>query len=232
MSEQQPQYVKYSFYQVDPAWRRLPPEEREAGKREMEAVVMEAAERMLVRTYTTVGLRGDADLLLWQVAPSVEEVQSLATQVYRTGLGTYLSMPYSYFSLTRHSPYLEGHRHEGQEGARGEIRTPLQEYPYLIVYPFVKSHDWYQLSQEERQGMMQQHFSVGHKYPSVRINTTYSYGVDDQEHMVVFEAMDLGAFQELVMELRGSQARPYTERDTPIFTCLAAGVREALDTLG
>ena len=80
--------------------------------------------------------------------------------------------------------------------------------------------------------MMNDHFKVGHKYPSVKINTTYSFGLDDQEHVVVFEATDLGDFLDLVMELRESAARPYTLRDTPIFTCLAAPIAEVLDSLG
>ena len=231
-TEEQRQYVKYSFYKVDPAWRRLPDEEREAGKRELEAVVAESSGRMLLRSYTLVGLRGDTDFMLWQVASSVEEVQSLATQVYRTGLGKYVTMPHSSFALTRKSPYLGTHRHFGQEGARSTMAEGADQRPYLIVYPFVKTHDWYQLPYEERQQMMQQHFAVGHKYPNVRINTTYSFGLDDQEHVVVFEATDLGDFLDLVMELRESAARPYTLRDTPIFTCLAAPIREVLDSLG
>jgi chlorite dismutase len=228
----QRQYVKYSFYRVDPAWRRLPEEERAAGKRELEAVVSEVSGRMLVRSYSLVGLRGDADFLLWQVAWKVEELQAMAAQVYRTGLGKYLTMPYSYFALTRHSPYLGAHRHRGQEGAGATLRPSRQEYPYLIVYPFVKTPAWYQLPQEERQRMMDQHFTVGHKYPAVRINTTYSFGLDDQEHVVAFETTDLGDFLELVMELRGAAARPFTLRDTPTFTCVAGGIGEVLETLG
>ena len=232
MASEKRQYVKYSFYKVDAVWRRLPVEEQEAGRRELEAVVGEFASRMLLRSYTLVGLRGDVDFLLWQVAEEVEELQALATRVYRTGLGKYLSMPYSYFALTRRSPYLGHHRHSGQEGVRSTLRPSQGEYPYLIVYPFVKSHDWYQLPQEERQRLMNQHITIGHKYPTVRINTTYSFGLDDQEHMVAFETTGLGDFLELVMELRESQMRPYTLRDTPIFTCLAAELREVLESLG
>ena len=232
MTQEKRQCVKYSFYKLDPVWRRLPDQEREAGKRELEAVVEESSGRMLLRGYSLVGLRGDVDFLLWQVATSIEDVQSLATQVYRTGLGKYLSMPYSYFALTRASPYLGVHRHSGQEGARPTLRAARREYPYLIVYPFVKTHEWYQLAQEERQRMMDQHFAIGHKYPTVRINTSYSFGLDDQEHVVAFETTDLSDFLTLVMELREAEARPYTLRDTPIFTCLAAPLHQVLESLG
>ena len=103
---------------------------------------------------------------------------------------------------------------------------------YLFVYPFVKTHDWYQQPQEERQRMMSEHFVIGHKYPDVKISTSYSFGLDDQEFVLGFETDHPGTFLDLVMDLRNSEARPYTERDTPIFTCLAKPVRECLDDLG
>jgi chlorite dismutase len=230
MAEGVRQFVKYSFYRVDPAWRRLPDGEREDHRRELEAVVGEFGGRMEVRSYTLVGLRADVDFLLWQVATDLRDVQEMATGVYRTGLGKYLTMPYSYLALTRRSPYVGGHRHPGQEGASATLRP--EDAPYLVVYPFVKTDGWYQLSREERQGMMTQHFTIGHKYPGVHINTTYSFGLDDQDHVVSFNVTDLGEFLELVMEMRESSARPYTERDTPIFTCRKGEVMGVLESLG
>ena len=232
MTDERRQLVKYNFYKVDPAWRRESQEVRRSHKEEFAAVVAEHADRMVLRSYSLVGLRADADLLLWLIAEDVDELHGLAAQLNRTALAGYMDLSHSYFALTRRSPYLGGHRHEGQEGARSTLRLSRNEYPYLIVYPFVKTHDWYQLPQKERQRMMGQHFAVGHKYPGVRINTTYSYGLDDQEHVVSFETADLGQFLELVMDLRESAARPYTERDTPIFTCLARPLEQALDALG
>ena len=230
MAEESRQVVKFSFYKVHPTWRREERDSREQHKRELANVVARFAQHNLLRAYTLVGLRGDVDFLLWQVADTLEDVQSLATEVYRTEFGGFLSMPYSYLALTRKSPYLGTHRHFGQEG--GRAAADPDQRPYLVVYPFVKTHDWYQLPYEERQRMMQQHFTVGHKYPNVRINTTYSFGLDDQEHVVAFEVADLGDFLELVMELRESEARPYTLSDTPIFTCIAAPIDKVLESLG
>ena len=230
--EERRQFVKYNFYRVDPAWRRLGQECRRSQKKEFAAVVAEHSDGMVLRSYSLVGLRADADLLLWLIAEDVEELHGLAAQLNQTALAGYMDLTHSYFALTRRSPYLGGHRHAGQEGTRSVLRPSRQEYPYLIVYPFLKTHDWYQLPKIDRQRMMGQHFAVGHKYPGVRINTTYSYGLDDQEHVVSFETADLGEFLELVMDLRESAARPYTLRDTPIFTCLARPLGEALDALG
>lgn len=232
MGQEKRQFVKYNFYQLDPAWRRLPLQERERGRQEFLAVADEFSARLFLRSYSLVGIRGDVDLLLWLVAWELEHIQGFAAQVSKTGLGRYLSIPYSYLAMTHRSPYLGDHRHRGQEGRRVAIKPPKESYPYLVVYPFVKTNEWYQLPRAERQRMMKEHFAIGHKYPTVRINTTYSYGLDDQEHVVVFDTTSLADFQDLVMELREAEARKYTLRDTPIFTCIYQELKDTLESLG
>ena len=103
---------------------------------------------------------------------------------------------------------------------------------YFFVYPFVKTRPWYMLSLEERQQMMNVHIEIGHKYPSVKLNTTYSFGLDDQEFVVAFETDKPQDFLDLVMELREAQSSLYTLRDTPIYTCLQMPLAEALEALG
>lgn len=220
------QVVKFSFYRVDPAWRKLPVAEREAGKDALVAAVDAFSGRLQVRSYSVVGMRGDADLLLWQIGERLEDIQALATEIMRTPLGPYLSMPYSYLAMTRKSQYVSP--------AEAEARLHLHpaQSKYFFVYPFVKTREWYQLSLEERQEMMNVHIAVGRKYPSVKLNTTYSFGLDDQEFVVSFETDEPADFLDLVMELREAKSSLYTLRDTPIFTCVSLGLREALDTLG
>src|SRR6185437_8227752 len=137
---------------------------------------------------------------------------------------------YNYLAMTRRSMYVANHRHEGQEGTRTTLR-PV-DAPYLVVYPFVKTRNWYALSFEERQKIMDSHIQAGHKYPNVKINTTYSFGLDDQEFVVAFETDSLSSFLDLVMELRETQASLYTVRDTPSFSCIRMDAREALDQIG
>jgi len=219
------QVVKFSFYQVDPGWRALAPHEREAGKRELCATVEAFSDRLQVRCYSVVGMRGDADLLLWQIGDRLDDVQCLAAAINGTAIGPYLTMPYSYLAMTRPSVYV----------SRGEGRERLELQPadskYFFVYPFVKTREWYQLPLEERQKMMDEHIRIGRKYPSVKLNTTYSFGLDDQEFVVSFETDEPGDFLDLVMELREAKTSLYTLRDTPIFTCIAMSLREALDAL-
>lgn len=226
------QVVKYNFYQVDPAWRRLPDGERDGHRREFAALVGKFSDRIEVRTYSLLGLRADADFLLWLLGWTLDGMQEFATAVNGTGLGKYLRTAYSYLSLTRPSPYVDDHVHPGQEGRSKAVRPQSPDHPYLVVYPFVKTAEWYQLPQERRQEMMNQHFAIGHKYPGVRNNTTYSFGIDDQEHVVAFDVSNIDEFLDLLMELREAEARPYTERDTPIFTCIAQDLEVILEGIG
>jgi len=79
---------------------------------------------------------------------------------------------------------------------------------------------------------MNEHFEVGHRFPTVKLNTTYSFGLDDQEFVVAFESDRLEDFQDLVMELRHVEASRFTERDTPIFTCIRRDLPQTLELLG
>lgn len=227
----QRQFVKYNFFKVDSEWRKLPENERSDSKREFAAVIEESDSQISTRSYSLVGLRGDTDFLLWQVAETLEAIQNVASSMWRTGLGRYLTQPYSYLAMTHLSQYVGQHRHEGQEGASVRLRPPSNA-KYFILYPFVKTREWYLLPQEERQRMMNDHIRIGHEYPTVKINTTYSFGLDDQEFVVGFETNEPSDFLDLVMALRGVEGSLYTLRDTPIFTCIQGTIDETLDTLG
>ncbi|HZS01638.1 MAG TPA: chlorite dismutase family protein [Chloroflexota bacterium] len=224
------QFVKFNFFKIDPAWRRLPAGEREAGKRAFQGVLERYADRMILRTYSLVGIRGDCDFMLWTISEDLDVFPPFMAELLATGLGNYASLPYSYLSQTRRSMYVDKHRHEGQEGTRLTV-TPGKA-KYLFVYPFVKTRAWYALPKERRQAMMDVHIKVGHEFPSVKLNTTYSYGLDDQEFVLAFESDHPSDFLDLVMVLRETEASAYTERDTPIFTCIAMPPGEMLDLVG
>src|SRR5208337_118536 len=223
------QYVNFAFYKVDPVWRRLPAEERKV-KCEFVEVVKSCEQDMLVVAYSLVGIRGDCDFMLWRIGYDPLKLQEMGAQLLATGLGNYLTTPYSYLSMTKRSVYVDKHTHEGQEGTR--LRLVPGQFKYLFVYPFVKSKAWYRLTKHARQGMMDEHIEIGHKYPTVRLNTTYSFGLDDQEFVVAFESDKPEHFVDLVMELRHSEATSYTLRDTPTFTCIHRELEEVLDLLG
>lgn len=224
------QFVNFCFFKVEPAWRRLPEEERSRGKQEFIRVVEEYAGKVMVIPYTTVGIRGDCDFMLWRIGYELELFQEMMSKLLATGLGKYLTVPYSFLSLTKRSIYVDHHVHEGQESKRLHIVPGKSKY--IFVYPFVKTRSWYLLTKAARQGMMDEHIEIGHRYPSVKLNTTYSFGLDDQEFVVAFETDKPEDFLDLVMELRQAEASRYTERDTPIFSCIMKSLKEVVDTLG
>jgi chlorite dismutase len=224
------QFVQYAFYKLDPTWRFLPAEEQAAGKEEFLRTVEQFSDRIATRSYTMVGMRPDADFLLWNISSELDYFQQLGTAILGTAMGKYLRLPYSYLAVTKRSIYTRNHQHEGQEGSRLRLRP--RGARYFFVYPFVKTRNWYKLSLQARQGMMTEHINIGHKYPSVTLNTTYSFGMDDQEFVVAFETDEPRDFVDLVMELRETEASMYTLRDTPIFTCIAMPLAEVLETLG
>ena len=224
------QFVNFAFYKVDPAWRRLSAEERKRGKCQFIDVVKSYQPDMLVIPYSLVGVRGDCDFMLWRIGYDLDAFQEMSARLLATDLGKYLTAPYHYLSMTKRSIYVDKHVHADQEGAR--LRLTPGQFRYLFVYPFVKNKAWYRLTQPARQGMMNEHIEIGHKYPTVRLNTTYSFGLDDQEFVVAFESDKPEHFVDLVMELRHSQATSYTLRDTPTFTCVRRELHEALDLLG
>jgi chlorite dismutase len=222
------QVVRYAFYRLDASWRRLPAERQAAAKVEFGSTIDSFQGHLLLRPYGLVGIRGDCDFLLWQVAEDLDVLVSLQTALNRTDLGAYLSVPYSYLAMTRRSIY------EFPEDPTHPSRLVIRpsDAKYLFVYPFVKTRAWYSLAKPERQRMMDEHVRVGRKYPSIRLNTTYSYGLDDQEFIVAFEGDSPGEFLDLVMELRESEASSYTLRDTPTFTCVQMSLWDLLYTLG
>jgi chlorite dismutase len=216
------QYVAYTFYRVDPAWRRLPVEERLAGKDGFADVVDAWAERLDVRAYSTAGVRPDCDFFLWKITERYEDLGELGAALNGTPLAGWLETPYSYLATTKASQYTS---------ARRPRKVVPRGHPYLVVYPFVKVRPWYALSAEDRQRAMNEHIEIGARFPSIQNHTTYSFGIDDQEFMTAFECEEPSDFMHLMLTLRDSEASRYTERDTPIFVGQAMEVRAALDAL-
>jgi chlorite dismutase len=214
-------FVKYTFLKVAPAWRRLDPERRADDKREFAAACAAFAEDHLLRCFSLVGTRGDADLMLLSQAHNLEHIHEFHVVLAQSGLMKWCSIPHSYLAMTKESEY--------SDESRLEVRPAHAKY--LFVYPFVKSREWYGLPADERYRIMQEHIRIGREYPSIDLNTSYSFGLDDQEFVVAFETDEPGDFLDLVQRLRTTEASRYTVRDTPTFTCVAASVERALGAL-
>src|SRR3712207_4226928 len=214
-------FVKYTFLKVDPAWRRLGDDQRAADKREFLAACEDYASERLLRAFSTVGTRGDTDMMVLTQATNLERIHEFHVVLAQSGLMKWCSTPHSYLAMTKPSEYSDESRLEVREG----------KDKYLFVYPFVKTREWYGMDPKERWRIMQEHIAVGREYPSIDLNTSYSFGLDDQEFVVAFETDKPGDFLDLVQRLRTTEASRYTKRDTPTFTCVACSVERALNAL-
>jgi chlorite dismutase len=228
------QYIRYLFYKVRPSWRHdIPSDQRPTLRQELVDVLDEFEQRLpVLRAFSTLGTRGDADFMLWMVSERLEDFQELQSAVLQSKMGAHVDTPYSYLAMTRRSQYVDKHVHADGDGEGRRTRIRPTDRKYLFVYPMVKKRPWYRLSLEERQRAMDEHIRVGHEFPRVKINTSYSFGLDDQEFVVAFETDYPGDFLDLVERLRGGEASAYTERETPIFTCVAGGIDEVLELVG
>ncbi|HXW67549.1 MAG TPA: chlorite dismutase family protein [Thermoplasmata archaeon] len=218
--------VKYTFFHLRPEWRRRPAAEREDGKARFVEVLEAPPEGVTVRTYSLTGLKAGTEMLVWSIADSLEPIQELHARLHGGPLGGYLETSHSYLGMGRRSEYLGAHAHGG-EGAEAR-RRPLDR-PYLFVYPFVKQRAWYGLPFAERQRIMGEHFRIGHRFPKVAIHTGYSFGLDDMEFILAFEADSPAEFLDLVQALRPTEASRYTALETPIFTCVRTSARRMVD---
>jgi len=218
-------YVHALALGLDPAWRRQTRDERCRSAEEL-CAALSARSEVTTFTYSMIGLKTGVDLMLWSLAPSVEALEEKVALALRTGMGTWTAVRHSFLGMIKPSQYVKRPTSQEQSLFSGERSK------YLIVYPFTKSTDWYLLGQQERQRVMNEHMKVGHRYHQVRQLLAYSFGVDDMDFLVAYETDDLAAFGELVRDLRGTESRRSTVRDTPILTGIHRPIDEITRLLG
>ncbi len=215
----------FYFFRFTSAYWELTAEER----RDMQARLLAdlRAANLHFDLYQVFPLNAQVDLLLWCSAQLTEEM----TPEHFFEAAARMLMPYRslisaneiWWGMTRPSDYARGKSTQ-------EI-DPLvdQRSRYLVIYPFSKSSEWYKLSRDTRQGMMNEHIRIGHQYPQIKQLLLYSTGLQDQEFIVTYETEDLVQFSALVAELRSSEARRFTSMDTPVFTAIYHSPEETLD---
>lgn len=218
-----PTYVDFLFYRLAPSFRAEPAAARRDAADEFLRLLESPGIRGEVRPYSCLGFRAPAELLLWVIVKRLSEAQAFAASVYRTRLGARLEATHAYLAVTKPSPYTKSHPQHFEAGP--------SPHEYLVVYPFTKTHDWYLLPLEERRKMMEEHRRAGEAFPQIKLNTTYSFGIGDQDFMLAFECDEPVDFVDLVQKLRETQARRYTAQDTPFFVCRKAPAREIVESI-
>jgi chlorite dismutase len=217
-------YLDFSFYKVDSKWRWLNDIGKEEAAKEFSSLLDIANTKMKVRAYSTLGLRKESDFMLWSISDSIEKIQVLTSKVYTTVLGKYIDASEVYLSASRPSVYSNQ-----VSPSFMEVGEPLK---YNIVYPFIKSREWYLLPFEKRSEMMKEHINVGRKFPQIKLNTSYSYGIGDQDFMLAFETDNLMDFQDLIIKLRETQVSRYVVKDTPMIVCVYKKIFDIIKSLG
>ena len=223
------QLVSFVSYQLDPTFRRLDKAAKDAARAEFADAVADKPDAFIGLCYSCVGLKRDADFLLWNIAYDSDALQSHTAGLNKTALAGYLTVTHSFLSMTKRSQYIDPV--DPFHDAESRTRLIPGKRKYLFVYPFVKTRPWYLLPLEKRQEVMNSHIRIGNSYPSVKLNTTYSFGLDDQDFVVAFETDEPADFLDLVQDMRETESSLYTQRDTPLITCVQKPMAEILDEL-
>jgi chlorite dismutase len=206
----------YSIYSFLPEFWALTPEERKAvrGQIAQEAAAVAGATHL----YNVFPARADWDFLIWSAWESDEG--AIAKEAFHgfskavEGWRRYVRPVQTFWGFTRASMYSRG-KSEQDMDPFDSFRTA-----FLVIYPFSKTKEWYLMSMDARQGMMNEHIKIGKQYFDVKQLLLYSFGLQDQEFVVSYEIEDLTRFSDLVNNLRDTEGRRYTLLDTPIITAL------------
>jgi hydrogen peroxide-dependent heme synthase len=169
--------------------------------------------------YDLQGMRADADLMFWWIAPAADDLQEMYVRFRRTRLGRACQPVWSSVALHRPAEFNKSHVPAFLAGEEPKN--------YVCVYPYVRSYDWYLLPESDRRSMLAEHGKMARDYPDVRANTVSAFALGDYEWMLAFEADELHRIVDLMRHLRGAEARRHTRLEIPFYT----GRRKPFDEL-
>jgi chlorite dismutase len=212
--------IRYTMWSVFKLERVLGEANRQVEAAEVEALFAKlAADDVVVRgTYDVSGLRADADLMIWWHAPTSEALQAAYNAFRRTALGSRMAPVWSQLALHRPAEFNRSHI--------PAFMAEEETHPFVCVYPFVRSYDWYLLPDQERRDILKEHGMAARDYPDVRANTVASFALGDYEWILAFEADELHRIVDLMRELRATEARRHVREEIPFYTGQAHTVSE------
>jgi peroxiredoxin len=214
------QLIRYTMWSVFRLRDRLPDERAGIAAEVQELFDQLEAKGVTIRgTYDVSGLRADADLMVWWHSPSPDDLQEAYGRFRRTTLGRACEPVWSVMALHRPAEFNKGHI--------PAFLADEEPRPYICVYPFVRSYEWYLLPDEERRHMLHEHGMMARGYPDVRANTVASFALNDYEWILAFEADELHRIVDLMRELRASTARRHVREEVPFY----AGTRKPVTEL-
>ena len=197
----------FQCWKLDNSWRRLDTATKKAHVAEFNAACEKAGLGLMhFAAFSTAALKADVDFMLWGKAKTLDALHELGLAQRATELSKWLTLSHNYLAMLKGSPY----------ETDDKIFKPESFYKFLFIYPFVKTRQWYLLPLEERMRIMRGHIDKSGPYPMVKINTSYSFGIDDQDFVVAFESNEADKFVNLVQDLRETESSLFTQRDTPM----------------
>jgi len=174
--------------------------------------------------YDVSGLRADADLLLWLTGEEPQALQSAVRALRATSEIGALLPRWNALGVHREAEFAKDHSPAFMRG--------LPPKRWLTVYPFVRSHEWYLLPEEERAAMLRDHGRLGRDFPQVQANTVASFTLGDYEWLLALEADELIDLVDMMRHLRYTDARRHVREETPFFTGRRIGIDEVREVIG
>ena len=223
------QFVNFIFFRVNPDWRKLNSETKRVFKGEFQSVFNKFNETLLLFSYSLVGFDSKADLMFWRIGSSLDSIQEMTAKLYRTNLGSYLETTDNYLAVTKKMIFIPEDSHESTED-RYHVKGGQKKYHF--VYPCSKNRDWFTISEEERNALVEENFMVGKKFENIKIHMTHAFGFSEQEYIISFETDEPKDFLSLAEEMRQTAASKFTMRGMPIYTCRQRSLMECLDAIG
>jgi hydrogen peroxide-dependent heme synthase len=194
--------------------------DRDVVAKEASGVLDQYEGRVKTRgVYATAAFTAHADLMLWWIARSVDDLQDLLGAFRHTQLGRSLIQTQAFLGLVRPAEFTPDHAPAFVTGA------PPKKI--LCVYPFVRAPQWYLLAPAERGRMLAEHGMLGREYPDVLTNTTSAFGLGDYEWILAFEAESPDRLVDLIRRLRANESRRYVRLEVPFVT----GIRRDVSTV-
>ena len=219
------QFVNFVFFRVNPDWRKLDPEIKRAAKGEFHSVYDSYRDRFLLFSYSLVGFDSKADLMFWRIGTSMDAIQEMTANLFKTQLGSYFESVDNYLAVTKERMFTSGKIED-------RLHVNAGEKKYHFVYPCTKEKGWFEKPAAERDALIEENFMIGRRFENIKIHLTHAFGFSDQEYIISFETDEPRDFLDLAEELRQTPASKFTTRGMPIYTCRQRPLMECLDALG
>ena len=219
------QFVSFMFFRINSEYRKLDDDTKSKFKKEFQNVYEEFSSDFLLFSYSLVGFDSKADMMFWRVGTSLDLVQDMTAKLYRTNLGNYLETADNYLSVTKKMMFVS-------DSSEDRFHINAGEKKYLFLHPLVKGKEWFTMSTDDRDTLIEESFMVGKKFPNIKIHLTHAFGFNEQEYIISFETDEPRDFLALAEELKVSSANRFTLRGMPVYTCRRRPLYECLDALG